>query len=129
MTVPNKAWTPGKPEEPDADALSEAWQPTRAFRPPQAPASDDAWQPTRAFPSSAGVVSGAQEEPSRFPDAWQSTRAQTALATQLFRDEEEYLSGEDADVGRQTGANERELFVSCDPAQAMQQQFEHLQPE
>ena len=28
-----------------------------------------------------------------------------------------------------SGGNERELFVSCGPAEAMQQQFEHLQPE
>ena len=86
---------------------------------PTPPGSAD-WQPTRAF--------GSREAASP-PDAWQSTRAQTALATQFLKDEEEYLTGEQSDIGRQTGANERELFVSCDPAQAMQQQFEHLQPD
>jgi hypothetical protein len=71
-------------------------------------------------PSSTGTVA---------PDAWQATRAQTSLATQFLKDEEEYLAPEKHDIGRQTSANERELFVSCDPALAMQQQFEHLHPE
>ena len=141
MSGPNKgvAWTPGKPVEPDRDALSDAWQPTRVNPRnaddewqstrvnPRSP--DDEWQSTRAIPSSPNAApAGAAEAPTA-SDPWQATRAQTALATQLFKDEEEYLSGEKADIGRQTGANERELFVSCDPAQAMQQQFEHLHPE
>jgi hypothetical protein len=62
-------------------------------------------------------------------EAWQATRAQTSLATQFLRDEEEYLSTEKADIGRQINPNERELFVSCEPALAMRQQFEHLHPE
>lgn len=61
-------------------------------------------------------------------DGWEATRAQTALATQ-FVNEEEYLAVEKLDIGRLTGADTRELFVSCDPAQALQQQFEHLQPD
>jgi hypothetical protein len=63
------------------------------------------------------------------PEAWQSTRAQTSLATQFLRDEDDYLATEKQDIGRQISANERELFVSCEPALAMQQQFEHLHPE
>ena len=63
------------------------------------------------------------------PDAWQSTRAQTALATQIAPDEDDYLAPDKLDIGRQTSVNERELFVSCAPAEAMQQQFEHLRPE
>ena len=64
------------------------------------------------------------------PDAWQSTRAQTSLATQFLGDENDYLVPEkQQDIGRQTGTNERELFVSCAPDLAMQQQFEHLRPE
>ena len=63
------------------------------------------------------------------PDAWQSTRAQTAVATQFARDEDEYLAPDKLDIGRQTSANVRELFVSCAPAEALQQQFEHLHPE
>ena len=63
------------------------------------------------------------------PDAWQSTRAQTAVATQFVRDEDDYLAPDKLDIGRQTSANVRELFVSCAPAEALQQQFEHLRPE
>jgi hypothetical protein len=63
------------------------------------------------------------------PDAWQATRAQTSLATQFATDEDDYLAPEKQDIGRQTGVNERELFVSCAPDLAMQQQFEHLHPE
>ncbi|MDE2093661.1 MAG: hypothetical protein KGI87_07405 [Burkholderiales bacterium] len=74
----------------------------------------------RSTPTAAGAPA---------PDAWQATRAQTSLATQMLKDEDEYLAPEKHDIGRQTGVNERELFVSCDPALAMQQQFEHLHPE
>ena len=63
------------------------------------------------------------------PDAWQSTRAQTAVATQFARDEDDYLAPDKLDIGRQTSTNVRELFVSCAPAEALQQQFEHLRPE
>lgn len=64
------------------------------------------------------------------PDAWQSTRAQTSLATQFLTDENDYLASEkQQDIGRQTSVDERELFVSCAPDLAMQQQFEYLQPE
>ena len=63
------------------------------------------------------------------PDGWEATRAQTALATQFLKDEKDYLEGEQPDIGRQVGTDARELFVSCDPAQAMRQQFEHLRPE
>ena len=64
------------------------------------------------------------------PDAWQATRAQTSLATQFLGNEDDYLTPEKQnDIGRQTGVNERELFVSCAPDLAMQQQFEHLHPE
>ena len=62
------------------------------------------------------------------PEAWQATRAQTALATQFMRDPDAYLSDEKKDIGRQVGANERELFVSCAPPEALQQQFDHVQP-
>jgi hypothetical protein len=58
------------------------------------------------------------------PEAWHATRAQTSLATQIQRDKNEYLSQEPAEIGRVTGPNERELFVSCDVAPALQQQFE-----
>ena len=87
------------------------------------PTSKDAM--TRSHTAdSVSSGSGAQA-----PDAWQSTRAQTAVATQFARDEDDYLAPDKLDIGRQTSANVRELFVSCAPAQALQQQFEHLHPE
>jgi hypothetical protein len=63
------------------------------------------------------------------PEAWQATRAQTALATQFMRDADDYLATEKKEIGRQVGANERELFVSCAPPEALQQQFDHVNPE
>ncbi|HZE91395.1 MAG TPA: hypothetical protein VE029_06785 [Rhizobacter sp.] len=63
------------------------------------------------------------------PDEWQSTRAQTVVATQLQPNKEDYLENGNADIGREVGGQRRELFVSCDPAEAMQQQFDHLRPE
>ena len=63
------------------------------------------------------------------PDIWQSTRSETVLATQIQHDANDYLAAEKHDIGRQTGTNQRELFVSCDPTLALQQQLEHLQPE
>lgn len=62
------------------------------------------------------------------PEAWQATTAQTALATQLLRDEDDEPAVQH-DIGRAVGPNERELFVTCEPALAMQQQFEHHSPE
>lgn len=61
------------------------------------------------------------------PDVWQSTRAQTALATQIMGEDD--AAEKQDDIGRPTGNDERELFVSCAPELAMQQQFEHLKPE
>jgi len=71
-------------------------------------------------------------QPSDHPDddGWQATRAQTVVATQIqSREENEADAESPQDIGRQINPNQRELFVSCDPAEAMQQQFDHLQPE
>jgi hypothetical protein len=63
-------------------------------------------------------------------DGWQATRAEASVATQIQpREEDEADSDSRADIGRQINPTQRELFVSCDPAEAMQQQFDHLQPE
>jgi hypothetical protein len=125
---------PASPEEIDE------WQATRVLA--HSPNGVDPWRAPAApvaassMPSSAvaPTSSDSQRRAGRFgpaaesPDAWASTRAQTALATQLLEDETEYLATEKEEVGRQIGGNERELFVSCAPAEALQQQFEHLQP-
>ncbi|CAN5800523.1 hypothetical protein BH11PSE8_BH11PSE8_10250 [soil metagenome] len=80
----------------------------------------------------SGRISATGKPPSQAaaaPDAWQATRAQTSLATQFLKDADDYLEEEKRDIGRQTHPNERELFVSCAAAEALQQQFEHLRPE
>lgn len=84
--------------------------------------ADGGWAPTAAMPTRA-------QQQRASPEAWQATRAQTALATQIMRGEDEDAPQARRDVGQPTGAGIYELFVSCDAAQAMQQQFEHLHPE
>ncbi|MGZ5653631.1 MAG: hypothetical protein ACXWIZ_06530 [Caldimonas sp.] len=131
---PRDEWPATRAESATREEIDE-WQATRALTPrntpeewpatraqtnrPARPAEE--WQPTQ-------VTRGATN-PGESPDAWASTRAHTALATQLLPDENDYLAGEKDEIGRQIGGNERELFVSCAPAEALQQQFEHLQPE
>ncbi|MET0335730.1 MAG: hypothetical protein ABW190_15785 [Rhizobacter sp.] len=58
-------------------------------------------------------------------EEWQST----AVPTQVQPREEDESDPALRDIGRQVSPTQRELFVSCDPAEAMQQQFDHLQPE
>jgi hypothetical protein len=138
---------------PSAPSAPEEWQATRAE--PATQDEVDEWQATRVQPRQPseeawpGAHPGPQPMASvpvrtatppaerrvgRFgvaaesPDAWAATRAQTALATQLLDNESDYLAAEKDEIGRQIGNNERELFVSCAPAEALQQQFEHLQP-
>ena len=62
-------------------------------------------------------------------DGWQATRAQTQVATRFVGNQDEYLATRPADIGRPVGDNLRELFVSCDPAPALLQQFDHALPE
>ena len=47
--------------------------------------------------------------------------------TQIQRSVRDYLD-EPADIGRAVGNHTRELFVSCEPAEALQQQLEFLRP-
>jgi len=59
---------------------------------------------------------------------WQSTRVQTQYSPRL-----DPLDGsgssDERDIGRAVGDGTRELFVACEPADALVQQFDHLQPE
>ncbi|HEV7577257.1 MAG TPA: hypothetical protein VGO85_14570 [Caldimonas sp.] len=122
-------WPVTRAEAASPDELEE-WQATRV----QARQSNglDDWRVPQ--PPAGGTPQESQRRAGRFgataesPDAWAATRAQTALATQLLDNENDYLASEKEEVGRQIGGNERELFVSCAPAEALQQQFEHLQP-
>lgn len=62
---------------------------------------------------------------------WSSTRSQTVAATQFARDENDYLAGpkDVGQIGRHVAGDQHELFVSCGPAEAVQQQLDHLRPE
>lgn len=62
-------------------------------------------------------------------DGWESTRAQTALATQLMNHDDLERNAAQQDIGRPVADHVRELFVSCAPGEALQQQFEHLKPD
>lgn len=59
---------------------------------------------------------------------WQATQV-VSPATQIIGDQEEYLGRDQRDVGRDLGNGQHELFVACEPAEALQQQFDHLRPE
>ena len=63
----------------------------------------------------------------QFLNEWEATRASTQLATRLLGEEDE--AAEARDIGRDVGNLTRELFVSCDPAEALLQQFETVAPE
>ena len=73
----------------------------------------------------------ATAQPPREPDEdyWPATRQIPGAATQFVRDKEDYLENLSRDIGRKVGPDQYELFVSCDPAEAMQLQVEHLHPE
>lgn len=73
----------------------------------------------------------ATAQPPREPDEdyWPPTRQIAGAATQFVRDKEDYLDAGVQDIGRKVGPDQYELFVSCDPAEAMQLQMEHLHPE
>jgi len=61
--------------------------------------------------------------------AWEATRVESNVATQILRDSSDDAADESRDIGRPVGQDQRELFVSCGPVEAMRQQFEILRPE
>ncbi len=62
---------------------------------------------------------------SRVPEEeWQATRELTHVATQILGNREEYLAPERREIGRRIGDQQHEMFVVCDPAEAIQQQFQ-----
>jgi hypothetical protein len=67
--------------------------------------------------------------PSPDGEEWQATRNESGAKTRFEADKEDYLSGGGKDIGRRVSLHQRELFVSCDPGEALQQQFDHLKPE
>jgi len=67
---------------------------------------------------------------SRLPDEeWQSTRELTQVATQILGARDEYLAPERREVGRRIGDQQHEMFVVCDPSDALQQQFLQWTPD
>ncbi|MDQ6639048.1 MAG: hypothetical protein M3Z15_05205, partial [Pseudomonadota bacterium] len=126
-TATPEEWPATRAEPASQDEIDE-WQATRVQA--RQPSGLDEWRVPQ--PPRGGRTQESPRPAGRFgaesPDAWAATRAQTALATQLLENESDYLANEKEEVGRQIGGNERELFVSCAPAEALQQQFEHLQP-
>jgi hypothetical protein len=59
---------------------------------------------------------------------WPVTRVLAGANNPFARDRDE-PDETPGDIGRQTVPNEHELFVSCDPGPALQQQFEFLRPK
>lgn len=57
---------------------------------------------------------------------WEATRVQTQIATRLFGSDD---GPGERDIGKPVGNDTRELFVACEPAEAMGQQFDHLRPD
>ena len=61
---------------------------------------------------------------SRIPEEeWQATRELTHVATQILGNRDEYLAPERREIGRRIGDQQHEMFVVCDPSEALQQQF------
>ena len=61
--------------------------------------------------------------------AWEATRQQTSMATQIMRDPTADVPLAQQQVGRRISDAQWEVFVACEAAEALQQQFETLQPE
>lgn len=67
---------------------------------------------------------------SRVPvEEWQATRELTQVATQILTNRDDYLAPERKDIGRRIGDEQHELFVVCDPSEAMQQQLQQGAPD
>jgi hypothetical protein len=60
--------------------------------------------------------------------AWEATR-QAGAATQIMRDPSAEVPKSQLQVGRRVSDSQWELFVACEPADALQQQFEQLEPQ
>ena len=61
-------------------------------------------------------------------DRWQSTQARTVISTRSGEDDAQNRASAAPDIGRAVDDRTSELIVSCDPAPALLQQFEHAHP-
>jgi len=77
-----------------------------------------------SFDASAHPGSAFEEE-----QAWEATRQQTSMATQVMQDPTADVPRAQQQVGRRVSDAQWEIFVACEAAEALQQQFETLQPE
>lgn len=80
--------------------------------------------PTLQAPRAPSATAGAHSAHAAYPDTELLTPA-----TQLVSDKEAYLGGAAGDIGRRVADDQLELFVVCQPVEAMRQQLEQLQPE
>lgn len=112
---PATARGPAPPGLPPAPNLLEVAR-AAAARPAVAPAPVVPPLPQRP---AAGLPSS--------PAATGEPESDTQPPTQWQRNEDDYLDGR-SDIGRAVGNHTRELFVACEPGEALQQQFEHLRP-
>jgi hypothetical protein len=60
---------------------------------------------------------------------WVSTREMSQFPTQIMQTKEDYLGLAARDIGRRVNEQQHELFVVCDPADALQQHFDLLTPD
>lgn len=74
---------------------------------------------TRPPPGSPSAASG--------PVEWAATMPDTMATQVMARDSDDQRVAGSRDIGRLTGPNTRELFVTCDAAEALRLQFDHLQ--
>ncbi len=61
--------------------------------------------------------------------AWEATRQHTSMATQVMQDPTADVPSAQQQVGRRISDAQWEIFVACEAAEALQQQFETLHPE
>lgn len=77
--------------------------------------------------SSSFDRSGGSSRPPGAGGGWEATRVQTQIAPRLGAAASDASEGHD--IGRAVGGNTRELFVSCEPGEALAQQLDYLLPE
>lgn len=70
---------------------------------------------------------GVASRPPAAPQGWEATRVQTQVSPRVGDTAADDQA--ERDIGRAVGNHQRELFVSCEPAEALTQQFDHLNPE
>lgn len=72
---------------------------------------------------------GRSSRPPSSAEGWEATRVQTQIAQRSINGGGPDETAGAQDIGRAVGNGVRELFVACEPADALTQQFDHLQPE